>query len=309
MKRVIDTKTFKEKASIIHKEKYDYTKSVYVDTKTKLKITCPIHGDFLQTPKNHLNLKQGCSKCGLLSQVKKRSHTLQQFIQRANEIHNHSYDYSISNYINNQTKVEIICSEHGIFKQTPLAHINLKQGCPKCAAYQRGRSRAHTNEIFIEKAKIIHNDLYDYSKIKYIRNTEHVEIICKVHGAFLQTPSDHLSGCGCPKCSESKGEMKISAFLNLHNIEFITQKKFSNCKSKRELPFDFFIPSLNICIEYDGIQHFKPVGFFGGEEAFEKVKENDNIKTNFCLKNNIKLIRIKYNQLDVIELLLVKHLS
>jgi very-short-patch-repair endonuclease len=118
----------------------------------------------------------------------------------------------------------------------------------------------------------------------------------KKNGEFKQLPNDHLSGHGCPICKNSLGEMKIWNYLTEKNIKFESQKKFDGCKNKRLLPFDFYLPEYNICIEYDGIQHYKAIDIFGGEKEFQKRKNLDKIKSEFCNSNNIKLIRIKYNE-------------
>ena len=150
------------------------------------------------------------------------------------------------------------------------------------------------NKTFISQSKKIHGDNYDYSLVNYKKSKEKVIIICKKHGEFKQTPNSHLKGNGCPICKESKGEKKIREFLIKNKITHTQQHIFNKCKNIQVLPFDFYLPDYNICIEYDGIQHFKPVKFFGGVKSFEIIKQNDLIKTKFCLLNNINLIRISY---------------
>lgn len=88
----------------------------------------------------------------------------------------------------------------------------------------------------------------------------------------------------------SKGELKIAKILLNNEIIFEEQKKFDNCKRKNHLPFDFYLPDFNICIEFDGIHHFQPKDVWGGLENFEKIKERDSIKNDFCLKNKIFLL-------------------
>ena len=162
-------------------------------------------------------------------------------------------------------------------------------------------------ELFIKKANIKHSLKYDYSKVEYINATTKVIIICPLHGEFKQTTNNHLTGFGCPSCNESKGELRIKEYLNSKNINFKIQFKFKNCKNLETnylLPFDFYLPKYNICIEFDGMQHFKPIEHFGGEIAFKKLQHRDNIKINFCKNNNIKLLRIPYNKFNDIESIL-----
>jgi very-short-patch-repair endonuclease len=124
--------------------------------------------------------------------------------------------------------------------------------------------------------------------------TGHIKIICPFHGIFEQQPLHHLNGSGCPICKTSKGEKLIKKLLDGINIKYDYQKRFKNCKNTKPIPFDFYLPDYNICIEYDGIQHFKPISIFGGKKSLENQKIKDKIKNVYCEKNNIKLIRIKY---------------
>lgn len=137
--------------------------------------------------------------------------TLQQFIQQATEIYSGKYNYAKSDYINDRTKIIIICPEHGEFEQTPNNH--LKHGCDKCAWAERIKKRSSNTEEFIGKAKREHGDKYDYSKSVYDKNYTHVIIICPNHGEFQQTPSDHLIGKGCIKCSNDKRRKTTEQFI------------------------------------------------------------------------------------------------
>ena len=121
-----------------------------------------------------------------------------------------------------------------------------------------------------------------------------VIITCKEHGDFEQSPAHHLRGQSCPICNLSKGENKIKQLLDKMNIVYNRQHTFDKCVYKRKLQFDFYLPDYNICIEYDGIQHFKPIEFFGGIKSFEECKEKDKIKFDHCIKNNISLLKIPY---------------
>lgn len=115
------------------------------------------------------------------------------------------------------------------------------------------------------------------------------------------TPSHALSGGGCPKCSNSYGEKSIINHLDKLNINYDFQKKFNDCKDKKPLPFDFYLPDYNKCIEYDGKQHFEPIEFFGGEKSFLITKRHDKIKDEYCENNGISLLRIPYYKYDKIE--------
>jgi very-short-patch-repair endonuclease len=103
-------------------------------------------------------------------------------------------------------------------------------------------------------------------------------------------------GSGCPSCNESYGEKSIAAWLEEKCLEYKRQKRWSKCRDKNPLPFDFYIPSLNLAIEYDGEQHFVPKECWGGTEEFDKIQRRDKIKTQFCLDEGIELLRINYTE-------------
>lgn len=153
------------KANKIHNNKYNYKKIDYKNNSTKVKIGCPVHGDFLQTPRAHLN-GQGCPKCGLEKQVCSRTSSKEEFIAKAIKIHGDNYIYSEVDYINSSSKVKIICKKHGEFFQAPSGHLSGK-GCTKCAAETNSLKLSFTKEDFIKRAVSVHGDKYDYSKVVY----------------------------------------------------------------------------------------------------------------------------------------------
>lgn len=155
-----------------------------------------------------------------------------------------------------------------------------------------------TTEEFIEQAIIVHGNKYDYSKAKYDGCKKKICIICPKHGKFEQTLVNHLSGSGCPKCNESKGEKYITNWLNNKNVKYIAQYKIpidTNINSSGNAFIDFYIPEFNTFIEYNGEQHYIPKDKFGGVITFERQQKRDQYVRDYCFKNNIKLIEIKYN--------------
>ena len=194
-----DTASFIMEADSVHKGKYNYSNVEYKDSQTKVCIICPNHGEFWQTPANHL-YGIGCPKCGKEKQTLAITSNTEEFIGKARKVHGDKYDYSKVEYINAKTKVCIICPEHGEFWQKPNNHLN-GSGCSKC-----GGSDNLTTDGFIRKARKLHGDKYDYSKVEYINNIRKVCIICPEHGEFWQMPSEHLRGKGCPMCG---GTMKL----------------------------------------------------------------------------------------------------
>ena len=190
---------FLEKARSVHGDRYDYSKVEYIDSKTKVCIICPEHGEFWQRPYAHV-CGSNCPKCANI----KRGDTFRSdgdsFVKRAKVVHNGKYIYDKKFYKNAMTKVPILCLEHGTFWMTPMNHL-LGQGCPKCSG--RGLNTYDIIDLFVKK----HGNRYDYSKVKFNKMHEKVCIICPEHGEFWQTPSKHLLGQGCPKCAaEKRGE-------------------------------------------------------------------------------------------------------
>jgi hypothetical protein len=152
------------------------------------------------------------------------------------------------------------------------------------------------NDELINKFKLKHYNFYDYSLVDYIDFKTKIKIICPKHNIFEQLPYEHLRGKGCSICNESKGEKEIRNILINKKINFIPQHKFSDCKHINKLPFDFYLPDYNVCIEYHGLQHYEPIKWFGGQIVFDKLIKRDKIKENYCILNNIKLIIIPYRK-------------
>ncbi len=206
-----DTKSFIEESIKIHANKYDYSKSIYIDSKTPITIICKMHGEFKHVANVHLR-PTGCGKCS-----KSCKSNTKEFIDKAIQIYGDTYDYSKVEYIKAIDKVIIICKKHGEFLLSPNSHLR-GVNCAKCV----GGVRLSLIE-FIEKAKKTHGNKYDYSKVEYIRSIDKVIIICKKHGEFKQSPSCHLDGNGCQKCANkgfSKAQIEwLSLLEKLYNIK------------------------------------------------------------------------------------------
>jgi very-short-patch-repair endonuclease len=271
------TELFIAKANKIHKNRYNYSKVNYINAKTKITIICREHGEFYQTPSNHLS-NFNCQKCAKNFKLDTDS-----FIEKAKSIHKNKYDYSKVNYINTDTQIIIICKEHGEFTQIPDFHINRKCGCPKCS----NNVKLDISE-FIEKATKIHGNKYDYSKVIYLNNYTSIIIICKKHGEFLQKPFVHLLSHGCPSCI-NKTEYKFYEKIKEFYPTIKRQYKVEWCKNKFCLPYDFAIEELKIIVELDGEQHFTQVSNWTSPET---QIEKDKFKTDCANQNNYSVIRL-----------------
>ena len=302
--RKLTKEEFVNRAIKVHGNKYDYSKVVYINSYTKVIIICPIHGEFEQTPYGHMK-STGCLECG--RKKANNSHRMNQedYIKKVNIVHNNKFDYSKLVYVDMHKKIIIICPDHGEFKQKAQNHL-IGHGCPKEKMDKiKNKLRKNLDEAY-NKMIEVHSTTYEYVDFKedYKKYTSKIRIICKKHGEFKQGYNKHVIGHGCRKCNMSKGEREVSLWLNKNNIQYETQKRFPDCKNKRSLPFDFYIPDYNMCIEYDGQQHFKPNRLWldktiSEEKAninFERTQLHDKIKNKYCKDKGIILVRIRYNE-------------
>lgn len=302
-----------KKAKEIHGNKYDYSKVEYKGSHEKVKIICNNCGkEFIQEARAHIN-GAGCRECSMkkvwqynhVSRNKDQGRlTTEEFIKRAKDIHGEKYDYSKVEYKNANTKVCIVCTEHGEFWQTPTQHTHKKHGCPKCNGGIKD-----TETDFLNKVQKMYGDLYNTEKVKYEKSNKKVCLICNntdkngnKHGEFWITPNSLLSGHGCPHCIQTNSEYDVKTALIDENIRFIPQKTFEWLKYTKHLRLDFYLPDYNIAIECQGIQHFKPIDFAGkGEnwasEMYEYTKERDIVKEKLCNEHGIKLLQ--YSEFDV----------
>lgn len=237
--------------------------------------------------------------------------TTNEFIKKAKNLYGNKFNYSKTIYgKDNKENVIIICPIHGEFLQAPAYHLT-NRGCYKCGIENSKKLQRNNLKDFIRNSIKIHDNLYDYSKVIYINAHTKVDIICKKHGIFSQKPNNHLNGRGCPICKFSKGELKVIKFLEENKIQYIIQKSFNDCRNietNQKLKFDFYIPSKNLLIEYDGEQHFKIHCRLGGYTSnvkdLQSIQYRDKLKTQYAKNNQIKLLRIKYTKLNKIDQIL-----
>ena len=189
---------FTRDARAVHANRYDYSRVAYKSNSSKVEIGCAMHGPFFMRPITHIQNKAGCPSCAGVKRT-----TLEDFITRAHAAHGDRYDYSKVEYRDVDSKVTIICREHGEFSQIPYDHWK-GRGCVQCGIFKGAGSGRKSWDEFIGRARAVHGDEYDYSRVNYTNTNTHVEIVCKTHGAFLQKPTGHLNGNGCPTCAGTK---------------------------------------------------------------------------------------------------------
>lgn len=306
-KQISTTEEFVEKAKKKYGDKYDYSEAEYTLPHIPITIKCnKCNNKFREIALAHLS----GAGCDCYKTKKKKSLSLEEYLEKANKIHNNKYDYSnIKEYTRGKSYIYPIChvkdidgNEHGEFKVRAESHTYGKVGCPECAKIARTLSQKVDLNEFKKRAVATHKDEYDYSlviEVTYRGYRDEVPIICKKHGVFNQIAKKHVEGQGCKYCKKTKLEQEVEDFLKEHNINYVYFKndfdwlKMEDSHARQSL--DFYLPDYNIAIECQGEQHFYPIDFAGrGEkwamEQLRRVKKLDNRKQILCEQNGIKLL-------------------
>ena len=268
----------------------------YVNANTPTDHYCEIHKiNSLIIPYNALH-GAGCVKCHFEKLADQCRKTQDEYITEL-AIKNPTVKI-VGEYVNADTPTRHYCEIHQVFWDISPSAALQGQGCQNCKSDRIGDALRKSEEQYVEELSIVNPNIALRGKYKGASaQTPHE---CLIH-SFLWTPAPTsiLRGHGCPKCNESKGERQITFWLEQNKMINIPQKRFIDCCDTKPLPFDFYIPDLNVCIEYQGEQHYHPVNFGGisDEEAYDnfvKTQRHDEIKRNYCIANDIKLICIPY---------------
>lgn len=273
----------------------------YKDSFTKVILICTLdnHGEYRKLS-NEITGGAICPQCAIIKRGKEHAVSKEEFIRRSKNVHGDLYNYDNIKYTKISDYVyDIWCTEHNGYFDT-LAHNHRLYKCNVCYG-----TEVRSTEQFIHESNLKHNYFYTYENSVYINNCTEVTITCPKHGDFKRLPTQHInSGIGCNTCiqeessSLSSGELLVKEALEHLNIKYMMEYTFENCRYINPLPFDFYLPEYNLCIEYDGKQHYKAVKIWGGEKRFTLQKERDMIKNQYCKDNNINLLRIPYYEYD-----------
>lgn len=248
---------FKSRGTLQHEGKFNYSLVEYKDAKTKVKIICPNHGEFLQTPDKHLAPKsKGCQKCWeeiktanirarpkefyqyYHGATKNKPHISQEiFIERCRKKYGNKFDYDLSNYNGlTKNKIKVKCPQHGEFETIPNTHLakNNVTGCSKCGYDNCWEGKTHSYEEAVSQFNLKHNYIYDYpeyNKENYQNKKSSIDIICKKHGKFKKKAQKHLSGQGCFKCAIEK-LIETNTLVGGYSEElFASRAELKNCKA------------------------------------------------------------------------------
>lgn len=272
---------FKAIAEPLHNYKYEYVRDSFVNLKERMKMICPIHGEFKQPPSSHLN-GHGCEKCGIIQRSLTQTITTEDYINKCTKIHNGYYDYTPTKYKGCYNDVEVICPKHGLFSISAYSHLQ-GHGCKKCGIEKLSTKLVKPLSVFINDAKNAHPyDENDYSKVKYIGAKIPIEIICPNGHRYFQTPNKHLCGHGCKYCAKivSSYEMELHEFLKSFDISFeSSNRKILN--NSKEL--DIYLPSYKIAIEFNGL-------YWHSSDKRGKLIHLE--KTNECEQKGVRLMHI-----------------
>ena len=265
----------------------------YVKNSINILHRCKIDGyKWMARPANILT-GYGCPMCS--GSIKK---TREEYVNELKDIN--SNIEVLGEYVDRHTKILHKCKVDGHEWHATPSHILNGTGCPICSKISQIQKRRKSHCKYISQVNVVNPNIEVIGE--YINSQTKILHKCRFCGyQWYIVPNNILNGQGCPKCCISHGEKDIENYLVQHNISYINQYKFNNCRNKRPLPFDFYLPEYNICIEYDGVQHFEPTDFAGRGELWankklEQIQYNDEIKNRYCKDNNIILLRIKYNE-------------
>lgn len=292
MSRKLTTIEFIEASQKAHGNRYDYSKSNYVDAKTKVTVICQDHGEFFILPYAHYRGKHGCRQCGYQSQAMKKVQTTDEIIQQFRECHGDLYDYSLVDYKHSKASVTIICPIHGSFQQNPLSHKN-GYGCKRCSKKYGQKS---TNQ-FIRECKSRFPD-YDYGEVHYTNNYTAVNIICQEHGLFSISPVDILfKNKSCPSCNPSSNiSLKERAWLDSLGVPV---RQHSLILAGIRISVDGFDPETNTVYEFWGdFWHGNPSKYAledinpKNQKTFRELYEATLRKRELLLSNGFRLVEM-----------------
>lgn len=294
--------TTEEVRDRLNKAGFDFVDPTqYKNRKEKVDLICLKCGTiFKRNTDTVINSKNPmCKKCKA-DEVGDRCRYPKEFIlEKANL---REVDAYCEDYKNSESKFKCKCRKCGRDFEATARRIRSDEFRCSCDRPRNWRLKSHDeflSDLYAaqEYIDVCEGEVYDGRHVK-------LKFKCKICGhTWHTTPAPLLRGlCGCPKCASSKGEEYVRDSLYDFDIRFVEQHRFSDCVYQRPLIFDFYIPSLNLAIEVQGGQHFRPVKYFGGEDYFKKYQERDQMKRDYCKENNITLIELNYNNSNINKL-------
>lgn len=266
----------------------------YIDANTPILHRCLKHGVIWNVRPSVILNGGGCKQCGIDKRTANKRKSHKQYLEELQSINPNVIP--LEEYKGALTKILHKCLIDGYEWMVAPGYVLYGAGCPKCAGNAPKSHEEYVNEIARINSSIEVVEQYAGANTLILHR-------CKNDGCeWKATPSDIRRGRGCPKCHESIGERLVALWLDDHNINYIKEQRFEACRDNKSLPFDFYLPDYNATIEYQGKQHYEPIGYFGGQENLEYTQRHDKIKSDYCKQNNIRLLCIRYDE-DINEAL------
>ena len=265
----------------------------YVDGKTNIRHRCKICKHEWDARPHNILSGYGCPMCGIqkTKEVNMKTHN-EYVIELSNK--NPTVEV-VEQYMGAHKSIKHYCKIHNIEFYIRPSDALKGHGCKQCQNERIYNANVKPHNQYEDE--LVDRDINIEVIDTYINAITPITHKClKCHHEWLVAPNNILRGSGCPKCNESHGEKSVASWLHNHKIKFIQQYRFDECKDKYTLPFDFYLIDYNICIEYQGEQHYRAVDFFGGDEKFKLCQLHDQIKRNYCDNHNIPLICIRYDK-------------
>lgn len=265
----------------------------YVGCDANIKHKCKICGYEWNPRPSSILYGCGCPKCGIKKVQESKTKAHDKYIMELS-INNPDLEV-LEQYVGSLVPIKHICKKHNVIWNIRPSDALKGKGCRQCQKEKISNKTVKKHRQY--QSELIEKNI-NIEVIEAYKNavTPILHRCLKCDYEWLVAPNNILRGSGCPKCKESHGEKLISNWLKNHNIEFISQYRFEDCKDKHTLPFDFYLPKNNICIEYQGEQHYREIGYFGGYDGFQTRKLHDQIKKNYCQNNDILLLQIRYDE-------------
>lgn len=289
---------FVSKAQQTHNNKYIYVNENYYGISKKITAICPYHGEFQQLGSDHLK-GFGCRKCASEKTADQNRMSQKDFLKRCKDVHGDRYDYSKSIYKNNETKVIIICKEHGEFQQAPAMHF-CGNNCPRCAQLARKESLSESIDDFITKAYAVHGNKYDYVKIYHVNGERVVDIKCKEHGIHTQNASNHLFDHGCPQCGYKK--LGLSKRLSQEAYIARAKEKYGNTYDYTKTVYQGMNTPVIITCTKHGDFEIIASWHTQGNCGCPKCSQNGTSSLETTLSQYFDSIGIKYNHREKLKL-------
>ena len=261
----------------------------YINAKTKIMHHCLVHDIYWETIPDMILKGHGCKECRADKLRAKMNKTHDQYVEELSLINPNII--VVGTYVDAKTKILHYCKRHDVYWDATPNQLLGGHGCPKCRDQATKERSTKSNEEYVEQLKKYNSDIIALDE--YIDSKTKIKHKCLICGYEWSTsPTTILNGGGCPRCQETSGERKARQWFERESINYVYQMRYDDCRDINTLSFDFYLPDFNTLVEIQGLQHYKPIPYFGGEEKYLKQQKHDNIKRDYCKKNGINLIEI-----------------